>query len=103
YGLGSFQLSFIPGASVNPVTYVIYGALVIGIIALVIFCIFLARRYQEQILSYWRRWREASKRLEDATTVETIEEPSNNLCKECNERLPDNAKFCPKCGETFEE
>lgn len=103
YGLGSFQITIAPGASINPVTLVMFAALIVGIVALIVIVIFLVRRYREQIALRWHRWRAARAAVQDSSSPSKLDTPASGECIECGEELPKDAKFCSKCGKTFED
>ncbi|MFX0078750.1 MAG: clostripain-related cysteine peptidase, partial [Candidatus Hermodarchaeota archaeon] len=101
FGLGSVNIAIVPGSPINPIIFVIVGCLIVVVISLIILCsVFLYR--------YWKR-RDSQRQIErtqEPTESENagsaVASTQTAFCSECGELFPDKAKYCPKCGKTFE-
>jgi len=102
FGLGSVNITIIPGSPINPIIFVIIGCLVVVGLSLIILCSFFLYRYWKRrtIRQQIERTREPTESDSDGSAVAATQ---TTFCIECGEIFPDKAKFCPKCGKTFED
>lgn len=101
YGLGSVHIDIVPGSPINPIIFVIIGCLIVVAFCFIILCSFFMYRY-------WKR-RDLQRQIErtrEPTESDSDESPvtatQTAFCSECGEIFPDKAKYCPRCGKTFE-
>ncbi|MFX1582618.1 MAG: clostripain-related cysteine peptidase [Promethearchaeota archaeon] len=104
-GLGVFEVQISPNTPINPATIVLQIGIIIAIICIVAVI----------LVSIWRNWnriqraieryrlRRMAKRIQQEASLESGTTPAQAKCSKCEAMLPADAKFCPNCGETFEE
>jgi hypothetical protein len=103
YGLGSFEVTITASSPINPASFVLQIGIIVGIICLIIFIVYIIWRNRERISLAIERYRvrRMARRLQAETSIEATTPES--ACVKCREELPIDARFCPNCGETFEE
>ncbi len=105
YGLGSFEIIINPSFPVNPASVVIQIGIFTIILCIILFIIYIIWRNWENIKRAIESYqiRRMAKRIQTEATTETGSPTSTSTCEKCSEVLPEDAKFCSNCGETFEE
>lgn len=104
YGLGSFEIVISPGPPVDPVAIVVQIGIIVAIVCIILFISYIIWRKRESIRRQIQRYRirRMAKRLrEEASAEEESASAVAATCEKCGELLPEDARFCPKCGETF--
>jgi hypothetical protein len=101
FGLGSVNLAIVPGSPINPIIFVIIGCLVVvALILIILGSFFLYRFWKRRIIRRQiERTREPTESDSESSAAASTQ---TAFCNECGEIFPDNAKYCPKCGKTFE-
>ncbi|MFW9984880.1 MAG: clostripain-related cysteine peptidase [Candidatus Odinarchaeota archaeon] len=101
YGLGSVHINIVPGSPINPIIFVIIGCLIVVVLCLIILCsIFLFRYWKRR--SIQRQIEQTQEPTESDTDDSAVVATQTAFCSECGEIFPDKAKYCPRCGKTFE-
>jgi len=101
YGLGSVHIDIVPGSPINPIIFVIMGCLIVVVLCFIILCFFFLFRY-------WKRrvLQRQIERIQEPTESDSgdlvVSATQTAFCTECGEIFPDKAKYCPRCGKTFE-
>jgi ribosomal protein L40E len=105
FGLGSFEILITPSSPVNPVAVVLQAGIIVAIAGIILFAIYLIWRNKESINRAIKRYRvrQMVKRLQREAAEATTTSTSASVCAKCGADLPDAARFCPNCGETFDE
>ncbi len=104
YGLGSFEIVISPGPPVNPVAMVVQIGIIVTIGCVILLIGYIIWRKRESIRRQIQRYRirRMARRLrEEATADEESASPAVATCEKCGEQLPEDARYCPICGETF--
>ncbi|MFX1403921.1 MAG: clostripain-related cysteine peptidase [Promethearchaeota archaeon] len=106
YGLGSFELLITPSSPINPALVALHIGIIVAIICLFILVLYIIWRNRERItraIERYRVRRMARQLQSEASTATTPSTGTPGACVKCGEQLPEEARFCPNCGETFEE
>ncbi len=104
-GLGSFEVNIIPNSPINPAAFVLQIGIIVFIICLIAFILYVIWRNWHRIKRAIERYRlrRMARRIQKEALQEAETTPAPTKCSKCEALLPEDAKFCPNCGETFNE
>jgi len=106
HGLGSFEVWIIPSSPINPATVALHIGIIVATLCLLFLVLYIIWRNRERITGAIERYRvrRMARRLHSEASTGTIQSTATpGACLKCGEQLPVDARFCPNCGETFED